>query len=228
MAIARSSKRLNLRSEASARFERGCDPEGIDRAALRLCAAPRCHRRGRGSAAPTGRSTSGAPVPGPARVTGADGAGERRARQRPRRRPGGRVPRAHRVRGARPESAGVVDGDGAHVPPRHRARDRRRSKRWRGITATPSFPGDGPFAPQVGRSHPVPTGAAPGAPGGGRPRGARGVDAVAARPRRAATGGDRRRGAGGESAHPRRERAPPEPAARDAGRARVQRRSPPG
>ena len=37
MAIARSSKRLNLRSEASARFERGCDPEGIDRAALRLC-----------------------------------------------------------------------------------------------------------------------------------------------------------------------------------------------
>jgi len=37
MAIARTSKRLNLRSEASARFERGCDPEGIDRAVLRLC-----------------------------------------------------------------------------------------------------------------------------------------------------------------------------------------------
>jgi len=37
MAIARTSKRLTLRSEASARFERGCDPEGIDRAALRLC-----------------------------------------------------------------------------------------------------------------------------------------------------------------------------------------------
>jgi phenylalanyl-tRNA synthetase beta chain len=37
MAIARTSKRLGLRSEASARFERGCDPEGIDRAALRLC-----------------------------------------------------------------------------------------------------------------------------------------------------------------------------------------------
>lgn len=37
MAIARTSKRLNLRSEASARFERGCDPEGIDRAARRLC-----------------------------------------------------------------------------------------------------------------------------------------------------------------------------------------------
>ncbi len=36
MAIARSSKRLGLRSEASARFERGCDPEGIDRAATRL------------------------------------------------------------------------------------------------------------------------------------------------------------------------------------------------
>jgi phenylalanyl-tRNA synthetase beta chain len=37
MAIARTSKRLNLRSEASARFERGCDPEGIDRAAARFC-----------------------------------------------------------------------------------------------------------------------------------------------------------------------------------------------
>jgi len=37
MAVARTSKRLALRTEASARFERGCDPEGIDRAALRLC-----------------------------------------------------------------------------------------------------------------------------------------------------------------------------------------------
>ncbi|MGA2835909.1 MAG: phenylalanine--tRNA ligase subunit beta [Acidimicrobiales bacterium] len=37
MAIARTSKRLTLRTEASARFERGCDPEGIDRAAERFC-----------------------------------------------------------------------------------------------------------------------------------------------------------------------------------------------
>ncbi len=36
MSIARSSKRLNLRSEASARFERGCDAEGIDRASARF------------------------------------------------------------------------------------------------------------------------------------------------------------------------------------------------
>jgi phenylalanyl-tRNA synthetase beta chain len=36
MAIARTSKRLGLRTEASARFERGCDPEGIDRAACRF------------------------------------------------------------------------------------------------------------------------------------------------------------------------------------------------
>ena len=36
MAIARTSKRLALRTEASARFERGTDPEGIDRATLRL------------------------------------------------------------------------------------------------------------------------------------------------------------------------------------------------
>jgi phenylalanyl-tRNA synthetase beta chain len=37
MAIARTSKRLNLRTEASARFERGCDPEGMDRAVDRFC-----------------------------------------------------------------------------------------------------------------------------------------------------------------------------------------------
>jgi phenylalanyl-tRNA synthetase beta chain len=36
MAIARTSKRLGLRSEASARFERGCDPEGIERAVNRF------------------------------------------------------------------------------------------------------------------------------------------------------------------------------------------------
>ncbi|HZU78784.1 MAG TPA: phenylalanine--tRNA ligase subunit beta [Acidimicrobiales bacterium] len=36
MAVARTSKRLNLRTEASARFERGCDPWGVDRAAERL------------------------------------------------------------------------------------------------------------------------------------------------------------------------------------------------
>jgi phenylalanyl-tRNA synthetase beta chain len=37
MAIARTSKRLALRTEASARFERGCDPTGIDRSAERFC-----------------------------------------------------------------------------------------------------------------------------------------------------------------------------------------------
>lgn len=37
MAIARTSKRLRLRTEASARFERGTDPRGIDRAVDRFC-----------------------------------------------------------------------------------------------------------------------------------------------------------------------------------------------
>ncbi len=37
MAVARTSKRLGLRSEASVRFERGCDPEGIERAVTRIC-----------------------------------------------------------------------------------------------------------------------------------------------------------------------------------------------
>jgi phenylalanyl-tRNA synthetase beta chain len=37
MAIARTSKRLGLRTEASARFERGSDPWGIDRCVARFC-----------------------------------------------------------------------------------------------------------------------------------------------------------------------------------------------
>ncbi len=37
LAVARTSKRLGLRTEASVRFERGCDPEGIDGAVARLC-----------------------------------------------------------------------------------------------------------------------------------------------------------------------------------------------
>ena len=37
MAVARTSKRLGIRTEASARFERGCDPAGIDRASERFC-----------------------------------------------------------------------------------------------------------------------------------------------------------------------------------------------
>jgi phenylalanyl-tRNA synthetase beta chain len=37
MAIARTSKSVGLRSEASARFERGCDPWGIDRSVDRFC-----------------------------------------------------------------------------------------------------------------------------------------------------------------------------------------------
>jgi phenylalanyl-tRNA synthetase beta chain len=36
MAIARTSKRIGLRSEASARFERGCDPWGIERSVARF------------------------------------------------------------------------------------------------------------------------------------------------------------------------------------------------
>jgi phenylalanyl-tRNA synthetase beta chain len=37
LAIARTSKRLGLRTEASARFERGVDPEGVDRSVARYC-----------------------------------------------------------------------------------------------------------------------------------------------------------------------------------------------
>ena len=70
MAIARSSKRLGLRSEASARFERGVDIEGIDRAVARFAqilgeTCPRLVARG-----PTvdWRASEGGRAPIPVRV----------------------------------------------------------------------------------------------------------------------------------------------------------------
>ena len=59
MAIARTSKRLGLRSEASARFERGCDPHGVERASARVCAL--IASDGRARVAPGTVSTGGAP-----------------------------------------------------------------------------------------------------------------------------------------------------------------------
>ncbi|HYA68694.1 MAG TPA: phenylalanine--tRNA ligase subunit beta, partial [Acidimicrobiales bacterium] len=67
MAVARTSKRLSLRSEASARFERGCDPEGIDRAVLRLCEILG-HSAGPGFAVAQGVVDVRGPVPRPARL----------------------------------------------------------------------------------------------------------------------------------------------------------------
>ena len=68
MAIARTSKRLTLRTEASARFERGCDPEGIDRAVDRFCELVVATGGGEVTVAPGGadRRTD---VPGPVRLT---------------------------------------------------------------------------------------------------------------------------------------------------------------
>ena len=59
MAIARTSKRLGLRTEASARFERGCDPWAIDRAARPLLRAAR-RAGGRGHPRRPGRGAQGA------------------------------------------------------------------------------------------------------------------------------------------------------------------------
>ncbi|MHB8219021.1 MAG: phenylalanine--tRNA ligase subunit beta [Acidimicrobiales bacterium] len=61
MAIARTSKRLGLRTEASARFERGCDPWGIDRAAERFCELV-------GGTVATGVLDVRGDVPGPVRL----------------------------------------------------------------------------------------------------------------------------------------------------------------
>ncbi|MHB8594172.1 MAG: phenylalanine--tRNA ligase subunit beta, partial [Acidimicrobiales bacterium] len=68
MAIARTAKRLSLRTEASARFERGCDPWGIDRAAARLSQVLSDGAGGVFEAAAGAIDVCG-PVPGPGKVT---------------------------------------------------------------------------------------------------------------------------------------------------------------
>jgi phenylalanyl-tRNA synthetase beta chain len=67
MTVARTSKRLNLRTEASARFERGCDPAGIDRAALRFVEVL-AETAGPALVAAAGSVDAVGPVPSPVRL----------------------------------------------------------------------------------------------------------------------------------------------------------------
>ena len=151
MAIARTSKRLNLRTEASARFERGCDPAGIDRAAERFCellaltggpdltladgvldVAARRAGAARGDRPPVAGQR-------PARHRTA-GTGHRRAAAPARH--GGHPDRRRRRPGRR---------GGADLPPRHppRARSARPTwpRRWPAPTATPGCPAGTPPGP---------------------------------------------------------------------------------
>ena len=66
LAIARTSKRLGLRTEASVRFERGIDPVGVDRAVARYCQLVAEVAGGRAAGPPV--DVSAAP-PAPKRVT---------------------------------------------------------------------------------------------------------------------------------------------------------------
>jgi phenylalanyl-tRNA synthetase beta chain len=63
MAIARTSKRLGLRSEASARFEKGVDAGGIERAVARFCALATEHAGATLGPRTVWRSDDFAPVP---------------------------------------------------------------------------------------------------------------------------------------------------------------------
>ena len=152
MAIARTSKRLGLRTEASARFERGWTPRGSTGPSRRLCQilAETAGERFRSAA---GVVDVRGPVPGPARVRV-------------------RTARVNAVLGSdldddavvgylepigfacdrRP--AGVLDGDRAHVPARHRAGDRRH--RGGGPPPRVQRPAPAPpVRPQVGGSPPT-------------------------------------------------------------------------
>ena len=67
VSTARTAKRLGVRTEASARFERGVDPEGIDRAVARFCAL--AADLAGAVPSPTTADVRAEGLPGPVRVT---------------------------------------------------------------------------------------------------------------------------------------------------------------
>ena len=225
MAIARTGKRLGLRTEASARFERGFDPWGLERAGDRFCEL----LAGSATTAPGVLHEEGE-VPAPLRLAvpvarvnellGTDLNGEAVA--------GLLEPLGF---GCEPQGATLAVTVPTNRPdvrpaPFGVADVVEEVGRAYGYSALPRRY---PAWPAPGRSHPLPARTAPGARrpgGGGRPRG---VDrhlrrGRGPRPDRV----DRSGGAGGQPAGQRRGAAPAQPAARAARRPGVQRRPPTG
>ena len=191
-AIMRSVVRAGLRSEASARFERGVDPLGIDRRrrSFRGAAAPHLPRprraRGRGRrraptvCRPSGRSSV---RPGPR---------ERPARHRVRRRGDSGPHRAHRLR-LRPPRATTCSVDVPSLAARLHPGDRPRRGSRPSLRLRPArqdraeeHPARWP-QPDAAASSPTPRGVA-------RPRYQRSHAAPVPRGRRARQGGSARRG----------------------------------
>ena len=122
LAVARTARRVGLRSEASVRFERGVDPLGMERAALRFLRARRRRRPGRRRRSARGRVRLGRRPCRRLRAPadpGASRAGRRPARRRPsirrdREPPGS--PGIHDRRHARPRPGRPLPGRGAVVP----------------------------------------------------------------------------------------------------------------
>ena len=145
MGIARSSKRLKLRSESSARFERGIDPNGI---AVNAARAMELLVQVAGAAGGAGR---GRRVPDPDRA-GADPRaheqGQRDARHR-----AARLRRARRAAAARDRRRGLGRRHRrgrAHVPARPRPRGRRH--RGGGAAASASTASAAPSPVRASRS----------------------------------------------------------------------------
>ena len=156
MAIARTSKRLGLRTEASARFEQGCDPAVLERAADRiiellmlsngtdLTLANRHDRRPRGcprAATPRGPSGTGA-----TRCSAPISALRRWSAFEPDR---------NRSSLDRRRARRDADGHGPDLPAGHPRRDRRRGRRRRGGSPDVRLPAPSPSHTGVAATGPV-------------------------------------------------------------------------
>ena len=162
MAIARTSKRLGLRTEASARFERGVDPERHRPGRRPLLRAARRRRDGRPRASSTSRR---AYLPSAAPVARAHGAGQRAARHR--RSTDDEIARLPRRRSASTSTPVERRACTRSTVPTFRPDVERSrstsSRRWPATTATRTSPRTRADQPSGRRAHAVPARAAPGA-----------------------------------------------------------------
>ena len=198
MAVARTSKRLGLRTEASARFERGCDPGGSTAAVDRFCRAAGARARPALLASAMAARRRRRRCPSPSRSTVPHRPGAAPIWARPDATPMVGAARAHRVRAAR------AGGDGHPAWPPDQPARRPPGALWgrrrhRGGGPAPSATRTCPAHAQLARSRAAHRPPARPPPGQGRPVRAgrlRGAGRTRSSPRRTPPGRAHRAGRG--------------------------------